>query len=157
MKHKNHGMTLIETILYIGLFGMLMSGAVVATWQVMATGAKNERAVGIQIEGAFLTQKIKWALTGASSVMVTGSSTLVVTRPDLASVTPSQSPLTFSASGTTITLARGAFESLPLTNEALHVSDVSFTVTPATGNVATATAVSFSIEGKPFSFITYLR
>jgi prepilin-type N-terminal cleavage/methylation domain-containing protein len=148
------GFTLMEVLIYIGLFSILMSGAVVAAYQLMGSGTHNQLSVLTQEEGTFLNRKINWALTGASAVNVSGGgSTLTITRPDLGA----QSPLVISGTGGTITLMRSGSAQVVLSSASLQVTDVSFVVTPAAFGRPTEVDVSFLVNTLPFVFKTYLR
>ena len=148
---KNHGFTLMEVIIYIGLFALLMGGALVATYQLLEGGGRNQAAVSIQEEGTFIYRKINWALSGATDASINGTSTLIVQRPDLGQA----SPLVFDVNGTNIRLTRGNNSSTVLNRSSSPVSNVVFTVSN-TDNATSVTA-NFEIESVPFVFQTYLR
>jgi prepilin-type N-terminal cleavage/methylation domain-containing protein len=154
---KNRGFTLLETIIYIALFGLIMAGAVASAWELLEGGRRNQAAISIQEEGAFLTRKINWALVGASEVSVQATSTLIITRPSLALYTPPQSPLTITASGTIMTLARGTSAPMPLHGDAFSVTHLEFSIEPASGGRPTSTIARFLVNDKPFMLKTYLR
>jgi type II secretory pathway pseudopilin PulG len=59
---KNRGFTLIEVVLYIGLFGILVGGVIIAAYQLLEGGDRNQVNILIQEEGTFLNRKINWAL-----------------------------------------------------------------------------------------------
>ena len=144
----------MEVLIYIGLFSILMSGAVVAAYQLMGSGAHNQTSVLVQEEGTFLNRKINWALTGATAVSVSGGgSTLTVTRPNLGA----QSPLVISGGGGNVTLMRGGSAQVILNSASLKVSNLLFTETPAAFGRPTEVDVSFMVNATPFVFKTYLR
>lgn len=157
--HSIRGFTLIETILYIALFAMLMSGAVVAAYNLLEGGNRNKTAIGIQEEGTFINRKIHWALTGASNAVVSGGgNTLTITRPDLGA----QSPLVIYGNGTTVTIARGATGlEVALNSErypvSAPVSGPLFTLVPPLDGRPASITSSYVIQGKPFIFRTYVR
>ncbi len=146
------GFTLIEVIIYIALFALLMTGALVATFQLLEGGSRNQKAVAIQEEGTFLYRKINWALSGATGATLIDPQTLSVTRPDLGS----ESPLIFASSANYLTLARGSGSPAVLNSDYFKVSDVSFNVTTLAG-VGTSVTALFNVEHIPFVFQTYLR
>jgi hypothetical protein len=148
----------METLIYIGLFSILMSGAVVATYNLLEGGNRNIASVGVQEEGTFLNRKINWALAGASAASVFGGTTLTITRPDLGA----QSPLVITGNGATMTIARGAGGlAIELNSDRFAVSAPSsgptFSIQPASGGRPASVTASFVIQGKPFIFRTYLR
>ena len=150
---KKRGFTLIEVIMYTGLFSILMGGSVVAAYQLMQGGARNQLLAETQEEGTFINRKINWALTGASAVSVAGGNTLTITRPDLGA----QSPLVVAGVGGTVTLMRSGSAAEVLNSAALTVQNVSFAVTPASFGRPTEVDVSFTIGSMPFVFKKYLR
>lgn len=154
---RNRGFTLLETIIYIALFGLIMSGAVASAYQLLEGGRRNQAAISIQEEGTFLTRKINWALVGASEIRVPATSTIIITRPSLALRTPSESPLTITASGTIMTLARGGALPMPLNGDAFAVTNLEFSIEPSIGGRPTSTIAHFFVNNKPFTLKTYLR
>ncbi|MDO8548206.1 MAG: prepilin-type N-terminal cleavage/methylation domain-containing protein [bacterium] len=154
---NDRGFTLIEVIIYIGLFSILMTGSVVAAYQLVGSGAHNQRSVLTQEEGTFLNRKINWALTGASAVSVSGGNILTITRPDLGAQSPIIISGIISGSEGNITLTRNGSAPAMLNTESLSVNNVSFIVIPAALGRPTEVDVSFSIGTTPFIFKKYLR
>ena len=60
---KNRGFTLIETIVYVALFGVLMAGILPAVYSVLQGGAQINRRATVQDEENFVFRKIGWALS----------------------------------------------------------------------------------------------
>ena len=147
------GFTLIETMIYIVLFGMLMSGAVVSAYQLLGGGDRHQALLAVQEEGTFINRKINWALSGATAVSVSGGNVLTVTRPDLGS----ESPLVIDGSSARVTLKRGSAAAMPISAQSLAIQSMAFAVDPPTSVLPTAVHVSFSIDDKPFTFGAYLR
>ncbi len=143
----------METLIYIALFGILMSGAVVTTYELLEGGDRNQSSFSIQEEGTFLNRKINWALTGASAVTVTGVNTLTITRPDLGL----QSPLVIVGNGTTITITRGASVAVQLNSDAFTITNVVSSLQPANQGRPPSITTSFLVKDKPFIFRKYLR
>ncbi len=151
---KKSGFTLMETMVYIALFGILMSGAITSAWSLLEGGANNKNAMAVQEEGTFLSRKINWALTGATDVDVTGGGKiLTVTRPDLSA----DSPLVIGVSGSILTITRGSSVAVSLNGDFFKITDVQFTNTPETGGVPSSIEAKFSVNSTPFIFKTYLR
>ena len=156
--HSSRGFTLIETIIYIALFAVLMSGAMMGAYNLLEGGGRNKTAIGIQEEGTFMNRKVNWALTGASAVSASADgTTLTITRPDLGA----QSPLVIVSNGATMMIARGTSAAVTLNSERFAVanplSGKIFVVQPAAGGKPPAVTVSFTIRGQPFLFRTYVR
>lgn len=147
---KNRGFTLLEVLIYIALFSVLIGGAIVAGYNLLESGNRNETAVAIQEEGNFLNRKINWALTGATSVTASSPTTLTVVRSDLGT-------LVFTASAGSLTLTRGSATPTTLNSAAFSIDNLAFAVTPAQGGLPASVVVNFSIQGRPFTFGRYLR
>ena len=144
----------METMIYIALFGVLMSGAVVGAYNLLEGSDHNIADSRIQEEGTFLNRKINWALSGASNATISGgNSILTITRPDLGS----QSPLVISGTGSIITIARGTGAATQLNSDRFAVTNVEFAYQVSTGGKPPSVSVKFLVADKPFSFRSYLR
>ena len=62
------GFTLIETLVYLGLFSIIIGGAFVAAFGIIESNERNQTKAIVQNEGAFVLAKIDWALSGIQSV-----------------------------------------------------------------------------------------
>lgn len=153
-KKSDKGFTLMETMIYIALFGIIMSGALVGTYNLLEGGKRNIDTAKIEEEGTFLNRKLNWALTGATNATVTGGgSTINITRPDLGS----QSPIVIKQSGTNMTITRGTGVEVELNNDRFHISGTNFVYTPASGGRPPSISATFKVEEKTFNFRNYLR
>lgn len=63
-KNKRAGFTLIEVVIYLALFSIIMSGAIVSIYSIIESSGRNQTKAMVQEEGSFLLGKIDWALTG---------------------------------------------------------------------------------------------
>ncbi len=70
IKSKNSGFTLIETMIYIALFALIMTGTIVSIYGILGSSARNQLKAMVQEEGSFLVGKVDWSLNGASSIEV---------------------------------------------------------------------------------------
>ncbi len=75
------GFTLIETVIYIALLGLIMSGAVMMSYQLLQGSGSTSARSTVQDEGGFVLRKLSWALSGATDISG-GGSALTVTRAD---------------------------------------------------------------------------
>ncbi len=153
-RKNNSGFTLMETMVYIALFGIIMSGAVVGTYNLLEGGRRNIDSTKIEEEGTFLNRKINWALTSATGASVSGGGTiLTISRPDMGA----QSPLVISQTGNKMTISRGTGVAVDLNNDRFQVSDVVFTYTAPLNGRPGSVSSSYKIAGKNFNFRNYLR
>lgn len=143
----------METMVYIALLGTLMGGAVIAAYQLLEGGGRNETAVRIQEEGTFINRKINWALTGASATVVSAPNVLTITRPDLGA----ESPLVITGDGMSVTLARNGSAPAILNSDRFSITNMTFSLTPAAGGRPSSITASFQVSGMPFTFRKYLR
>ena len=154
LKKSDKGFTLMETMIYIALFGIIMSGAVVGTYNLLEGGNHNVLNSAVEEEGTFLNRKISWALRGATIASVSGSgSVLTITRPDLGA----QSPLIISGNGTNMTIARGVGVAILLNSSRFKVSNVIFTYIASLNGRPPSVSGNFMVENKAFTFRDYLR
>jgi type II secretory pathway pseudopilin PulG len=74
-KH-NRGFTLMETIVYIGLFGIMFTGIFVSTYPLFTSAERLTQNIAIEGESAFILSKIRYVLSHAVT-----SSAVTVTSP----------------------------------------------------------------------------
>ncbi len=144
---KNSGFTLLETIIYLALFSVLMSGAVMAVYQLLSSIDKDERTLKVLTESNFINQKLDWALSGKSVIEIIDTNTLKITRLD----DPLISPLTFNFYDAQLYLSRNGGVPLLLTNNTLKISDV--TVSYLNGHLQ----YNYKVNGDQFWFVAYVE
>lgn len=69
----NRGVSLLETVIYVALFAILITGTLVSVYTIIGGSARLQAKAMVQEEGAFLVGKIDWALNGAKNVFITDS------------------------------------------------------------------------------------
>lgn len=148
----NKGFTLIETIIYIGLLGILMGGVFMTVNQFLDSGHKNQTAILIQEEGTFLNRKINWALTGATVAIVMGNNMISITRSDLGA----NSQLIINGGNGNLAISRGVGSATILNADYFKITDVSFTVNPADSGMPASVISSFKVNDVPFILKKYL-
>ena len=75
------GFSLIETIVYIALLGLLMAGAILSTYQITQSSYLVGKRDATQEEGNFVLRKIEAAMVGAADVSASGSSLVIDPYP----------------------------------------------------------------------------
>jgi prepilin-type N-terminal cleavage/methylation domain-containing protein len=151
---KNQGFTLMETVMYLALFGILMSGAIVGVYNLLEGKDRNVVSSLVQEEGVFINRKINWALTGSTTVNVSGGgSILTITRPDLGV----QSPLIFKGTANAMTLARGTGAAVQLNSEKFPINNVVFTYQASVNGRPPSISIGFLVQNKSFTFRNYIR
>ena len=83
---KQSGFTLIEALVYIALFGLFMTGAIVAAYNLSEGSGRAQARAMLKMEGDFLLRKIELLCRDSSEVasptVNASGTTLVVLRPD---------------------------------------------------------------------------
>ncbi len=141
------GLTLIETIIYIALLGILMVGAISTVYSLIESGVATTGSSTTQDEGNFVLAKISWALSQQDSVLVPSSgfsNTLTLITEDGTSVS-------MRKTGTVVEMRVDTGSYLPLTSLNVTVEDLGFAYT---NNVFSA---STTIDGKTFEIHRFLR
>jgi len=137
------GFTLIETLVYLGLFALVMTGIVAAAYSMLELSGRTQARGTLTAEGNFLLGKINWGLSGASGVNppASGSSGNTLT------FTKAGSSLSFAFSGGNLTLQRGANPVATLNN-----SNVTVAVTPPATSIFSHTGSGVNPESVTASF-----
>lgn len=64
-RHKQLGFTLLEAVLYLALYGLLMTTLVSVVLTLSQSAEKSESNVSAQNEILFVTAKLNWLINGA--------------------------------------------------------------------------------------------
>jgi hypothetical protein len=157
----NRGFTLIETVLYLALFGIVIGGAIVGAYSIFESAAHNQTKAMVIEEGSYLTGKIDWLLSNAADVTVTPT-TLLVTKFDGSAATIALSGGNFTLTGATLPLNNSniTVEALSGTPVFVHTLASGSGVNPesvrATFRLSTHTLSGF-VFSQDFSTAKYLR
>lgn len=152
-RKRQNGFTLIEILLYLGLFSLVVGGLLFMTYGVIEGSGRIQSKVSIHEEAAFLIQKFNWALTGATSISVLSSTTLQVMKPSLLT----QSPLVFALNSGDLTLTRNGMATTTLNSASIAVTNLVFTYIPSGNGVQIHFTLSNLSQGGKFDFTKYLR
>jgi Tfp pilus assembly protein PilV len=76
------GITLIETLLYTGLFSILMTGMMLSAWHFIKSTESTDRRTIIQEEASFLLRKFRWAMASAQEVSLPSEGRIAIRRYD---------------------------------------------------------------------------
>lgn len=118
------GFTLIETIIYTALVGMVL-GASVLTMQSLLDARNRNRSALILEEGMrFALGRINYRVSHASGVTFPASGT--DTTLTLSMSTPSMNPTTFSLTSGTVMISEGGSAPIPLTGSHLEITLLTF-------------------------------
>jgi type II secretory pathway pseudopilin PulG len=160
---KQSGFTLIETLVYLGLYAIIMSGALTAIYSIFESSAHNQAQAMVQEEGTYLIGKVDWALSNAASVQspATTGSDLQITRFDGTTVDISQN-------GEAMQYAENGAAPQILNNTNIGVTGLQFTHAQASSDgidpesvqaivTIAATTTDGHVFSRSFTAIKYLR
>jgi prepilin-type N-terminal cleavage/methylation domain-containing protein len=165
---KNHGFTLIETIVYIALFGLLMSGALISAYNMFESSNRNATTVNMEEEGGFILDKISWIVSGTQSVHLPALSSSGNTLSVVMSDPSIDNPVIVQFDGRNLSLTRGSATTNILNDTNVWLSNVVFTHNYSLGNSINPESIQITFtlnartpNGQPmsqdFSDITYIR
>jgi hypothetical protein len=125
---NNLGFTLIEVVVYLGLFAILMGGMVTAAYSVFESSDRDQTKIMIQEEGDFLIAKINWALSGMQAINTPFAesigSILSVNKWDASGSTI---PVTINLTGTDMFIINSINPPIELNNSNVMVKNLIFT------------------------------
>lgn len=142
---RNHsigdrGFTLIEVIIYVGLFGLLIGGFFVTAQQVLMYSAKAKASTAVQDEMNFVMGKINWALSSMETLTSTGTS-LSLTQYDGTDIVIS------TCSTGVACIDENGVGDVPLTTNNVVVDNLSFTTIAASGTRPFGVTASLTLHG----------
>ena len=162
---KDCGFTLIETIIYIGLFALIFSGIFVSIYPIFTGAERLTKNVATEGETAFILSKIDNAL---SSIITDSNGTIT---------TPGGNQLVLSYNGTEkfrfagstsstycvtplvcklITIEKDhSGDAVPLNAQRVQFENLSVTQTAPTGGASRYIDISFTANGKAVGPIRY--
>lgn len=147
------GFTLIETLLYIVLFSFIITGILLAVYNILEGSERTRQNAILEEEANFLLRKLTWGLTGVRSPNVIAppvSSTgpaLTLTKDGLP---VGENPITFDEVGGAVRLTRGSNPAAPLTSSNVIVSGLTITNLGTAGGATGGLIIDFQINGRLF-------
>ena len=147
--------SLIETLMYLGLFALLMEGAFVGIFAISESADRNQTEAYLEEEGDFVADKISYEISQSSTVSLPNGTNA---RIDLIEF---GMPVSIEESDDIFSIARNNSAAIPFSSNLVQVSDVQFI---ATTSPSSAVTTSFTLQAKTedgrtlsedFSTITY--
>ena len=146
MNIYRRGVTLIEVVIYLALFGLLIGGAVVAAFNVLESASRGQTKAMLQEEGGYLQKKIEWTLSGARTVSIPSigslGETLSVTKWDVSI----GNPVAISLVGTDVRMSKRGGAWATLNNSNVLVSGLLFSRTKQSGVGTNPERIEFSFS-----------
>lgn len=137
---SNSGFTLIEVLIYMGLFVLVIGGLLLTTYAVIESSGHLQDKTVVNEEADFIIRKIDWALTNATAISCPVAGQLQITKLGLLA---GQNPLLFTFSSNNLTLKRGSASAIQLNSTDVKITSLVFTCVQ-------------SLNGKPASADTQL-
>mgnify|MGYP003386707486 CR=1 FL=1 len=149
---KNRGFTLIESVIYIALLGLLITGAVVTAYELVRGASLVDAKNTANEEGVFVMRKVAWALSGAQTISspITWGSSLTVSKYDGTTVD-------MRITGTAIEMRENGASFEPITTSNVTVSGLSFHAVPSVGGSPAGVEASTTINGVVFYTERFIR
>jgi len=143
------GFTLLEVLVYIGLFSIIMFGALVGALYIIDGNVDVRSQITLEQEANFIFRKIEWAMNGEVTDISTIANGFRITKPG--------DNIEFVLDSDTLTLDTGSgFENL--TPSSIEVSALSVNIIPASPPIPEALEISFMLNNKQFaSSVRYVR
>lgn len=156
---KLRGFTLIETIVYMALLGLIMTGALVTAYDLMGSTQSSAGKTTVQEEGIFVERKLQWALSDMNAAPTTSGSGCIQTI-SISKTGYAQNPIEFRRNTTTnsIEMREGGLGAyVPITTSNVSVECLKFTSIVAVGLAPPGIVVTTTIAGFDFVNTTYVR
>ena len=123
---KRRGITIVETILYVGLLAIIMAGLMTFLVNLVRREAKVSAMIEANQTGRFALEKINSVIRNSKDATSptdgTSGSSLSLTMPD-----SNLSPTVFQVTSGVLTMKQGANAAIPLTSSGVTVSNLTFT------------------------------
>ncbi len=163
-----YGFTLLETIIYVGLFSLIFTGILVSVFPLMTGAERLSRNVATESEAAFILAKIDHALSDSinsvngqvtSPAAGTTGSTLTLTNAGIEvyrfETTTTSSYCSVPLICRVLTLSKASGDAIPLNAQRVQVKDFSVTHVGPTGGKPRYLDISFTVNGTPVGPVRY--
>jgi len=138
--NRARGFTLFEVLVYIGLFSLIMAGALFGALQIIDSSTNTRGRIALEQEAHFIFGKIDWALNGeVINVIKPSPGELFVDRSG-------STNYTFEISGDSLNLNGD-----PITSSGIVVNNFYVDIIPAAPPVPKEVEVSFTLNGRQFA------
>ena len=149
------GFTLIEVLIYSALIAMIISGSLIAVYQIIEGSDSIQNKIIMEQEANFLLSKIRWALTGATAINIPtiglASSTLSINKANY-----SENPIVFDLNSNNLRIKQGSGNPAILNNQNIAINNLIFEHLTASA-APEGLKISLTVNNKLFTTIIYLR
>lgn len=137
------GFTLIETVIYIALLGIMLGGGMIGVYNILEGSGRTRQAMYREQEGYFITRKINSILSETDTIYEpapnTSSTVLRVHTPG--------GDVRIELFGNQVTLQRGLGATTTLNDTLIPAANLSFTENSASSTLV----VNFELDSIPYS------
>jgi len=131
---QNKGFTLIETLVYLALLGLVFTGLLTAGFAIVQSLDVLKTCAIVQEEGDFILAKLNWAVVGSDAVDTMTTNYLKMRRANPGPGMPSTVEIKTEADDLVLKKGTGDYE--PLNASVVNISNINFTA-PETDSIKT--------------------
>lgn len=150
------GFTLIEVLIYSALIAMIISGSLIAVYQIIEGSNSIQNKIITEQEANFLLSKIRWALTGATTIDIPAiglaSSTLSINKANY-----SENPIVFDLNSNNLRIKQCSGNPAILNSQNIAINNLIFEHLAASGSGPEGLKINITINNKLFTTTIYLR
>src|SRR6266404_3191432 len=140
----NHGFTLIETLIYIALFGIIIGGVSVCVYTLISASGHDQTGIMLEQEGDFLLGKLSWALADGYGLTVgVDKTSFSVNKYNF-----TDNSLAFDFHNGNLRLTQGASGAENLNNSSTRVENLVFQDLPAQNGQPEGLSASFVVTAR---------
>lgn len=122
---RQRGFTLIELLLYVSIVGSLLTAVVMFFATTVDSRVKNQSISEVNQQGTAALEYVASTIRDATSITAPAMGTSAASLT-LVVASGSLSPTIFDLSGTTLQVKEGAAAAVPLTNNKVQISGLTF-------------------------------
>lgn len=154
--NNTKGFTLIEVLIYSALIAIIISGSLIAVYQIIESNDSVKNKIITEQEANFLLFKIGWALTGATAINIPAigeaSSTLSINKANY-----SKNPIIFDLNSNNLRIKKGLENPAILNSQNTAINSLVFEHLAPDGSGPEGLKISIVINDKLFATTAYLR
>ena len=122
---KSKGVTLIETLIYVGITAILVSSIVLLTQVILNTSVRVKTSITLEENLQFAMVQIVGKIQKAANISAPISGT--ANSLTLGMTSAPENPTVFSLSNGAIMMTEGSGQALPVTSNEIEITNLSFT------------------------------
>ena len=144
------GYTLIETIIYIALLSLILTGSLTIVHRLTTSNNQINQKIIAEGEAAFIFRKLEWALNGSTMNAPALNSTSTILT-----VTKSADSLEFKLTGKDLTISRNSGSPVALNSKQISLNFLEFS--QSTSGTSKLFEANLKINDQDFKLKKYLH